>query len=82
MCDIAFSANRKDQLLAEMRSNEDTFLNDVNDTKDMEQFDAEKRTEEIAKLLDEYPELREMMDNLGKDLNDSNILIWLTMLTI
>ncbi|KAI7877935.1 hypothetical protein K492DRAFT_238885 [Lichtheimia hyalospora FSU 10163] len=68
-------ANRKDQLLAEMRSNEDTFLNDVNDTKDMEQFDAEKRTEEIAKLLDEYSELREMMDNLVP-VKVSYVLFW------
>lgn len=62
------SASRKDQLLAEMRSNEDTFLKDVKDVKDakdMERFDAEERTEEIAKLLEEYPELRQMMDELG-----------------
>ncbi|CDS09335.1 hypothetical protein LRAMOSA10695 [Lichtheimia ramosa] len=57
-------ASRKDQLLAEMRSNKDTFLNDIKDSKDMEGFDAEERTEEIAKLLEEYPDLRQMMDKL------------------
>lgn len=48
-----------------MRSNKDTFLNDIKDSKDMEGFDAEERTEEIAKLLEEYPDLRQMMDKLG-----------------
>lgn len=73
------SASRKDQLLAEMRSNEDTFLKDVKDAKDMERFDAEERTEEIAKLLEEYPELRQMMDELGKYLDGPSFIIRLTM---
>lgn len=63
------SANRKDALLAEMRTNPDTFLKEpeasTSEDKQELQKDVEKRTDEIAKLLEEYPELRDMMDRLG-----------------
>ncbi|KAL1929435.1 hypothetical protein VTP01DRAFT_1573 [Rhizomucor pusillus] len=61
-------ANRKDALLAEVRTNPDTFLKEpeasTSEDKQELQKDVEKRTDEIAKLLEEYPELRDMMDRL------------------
>lgn len=55
------SASRKEALMAEMIENPDTFLKDPGHLED----DIEKRTDEIAGLLETYPELREMMDRLG-----------------
>ncbi|KAI9316510.1 hypothetical protein BX666DRAFT_2028039 [Dichotomocladium elegans] len=61
-------ATRKEQQLAEMRANPETFLKDCVpadlDSSTLDLFDADKRTEDISKLLEEYPELREMMDRL------------------
>ncbi|KAI9278527.1 hypothetical protein BDA99DRAFT_492424 [Phascolomyces articulosus] len=69
-------ATRKDSLLAKMRANPDTYLQDpVKDLagddkklKVLETFNAgfsiDSYTEEISRLLDEYPEMREMMNDL------------------
>ncbi|KAI7857688.1 hypothetical protein BDC45DRAFT_603252 [Circinella umbellata] len=56
-------ATRKERLLAEMRTDPNTFLTQLPDT-NTNQFDVEKKTDEIAQILDEFPDLREMMDNL------------------
>lgn len=75
------SANRKDALLAEMRTNPDTFLKEpeasTSEDKQELQKDVEKRTDEIAKLLEEYPELRDMMDRLGISKHTFFVAIWI-----
>ena len=47
-----------------MRTDPDTFLTQVHNT-NANEFDVEKKTDEIAQILDEFPDLREMMDTLG-----------------
>ena len=58
------SATRKERLLAEMRTDPETFTVKVSSNS----IDVEKRTDEIAQALEEFPDLREMMDRLGKRL--------------
>ncbi|KAI8094863.1 uncharacterized protein B0P05DRAFT_523726 [Gilbertella persicaria] len=63
-------ATRKDALIAKMQNNPDTYLKepDTKDTKVLEtfnaSFDIKEYTDEIAQLLEEYPNLRDMMDKL------------------
>ncbi|KAG0168286.1 hypothetical protein DFQ28_008755 [Apophysomyces sp. BC1034] len=68
-------ASRKDALLAKMRLDPDTYLVDPankvhgdQETKVLETFNAgfnvQDYTDEIARILEELPELREMMDGL------------------
>ncbi|KAI8141871.1 hypothetical protein BJV82DRAFT_617842 [Fennellomyces sp. T-0311] len=69
-------ATRKESLLAKMRADPDTYLQDpaktvAGDTsklKVLETFNAgfsiDAYTEEIARLLDEFPQVREMMNDL------------------
>ncbi|KAI7903650.1 AMMECR1 domain-containing protein [Cokeromyces recurvatus] len=69
-------ATRKDGLIAKMQMNENTYLKDPEFSKtNYEQekkvfdtfnssFSIEEYTEEIAQLLNDYPDLREMMDKL------------------
>ncbi|KAI9258932.1 hypothetical protein BDA99DRAFT_514559 [Phascolomyces articulosus] len=65
-------ATRNERLLAEMRTDADTFLNQVPDTIE---FDVEKKTDEIAQTLSEFPDLREMMDRLVP-VQVSYVLFW------
>lgn len=63
-----------------MQTNENTYLIDpASQVKDQEQerkvletfntsFKIEEYTDEIAQLLNDYPNLRETMDKLGKDI--------------
>ncbi|KAG2216626.1 hypothetical protein INT45_001832 [Circinella minor] len=67
-------ATRKERLLAEMRTDPNTFLTQLPDT-DTNEFDVEKKTDEIAHILDEFPDLREMMDNLVP-IKVTYILFW------
>ena len=65
-------------MLAKIRTNPDSYLQDpakdltgdVKKLKVLETFNAgfsiDSYTEEIARLLDEYPEMRGMMNDLGK----------------
>ncbi|KAI7854715.1 hypothetical protein BDC45DRAFT_507941 [Circinella umbellata] len=69
-------ATRKESLLAKMRTNPNTYLQDpakdlTGDEKKLKVlktfnagFSIDSYTEEIARLLDEYPEMREMMNDL------------------
>ncbi|KAI9304566.1 hypothetical protein BJ944DRAFT_231177 [Cunninghamella echinulata] len=67
-------ATRKEALIAKLQQDNDSFLKDPKDSltgddiKIFETFNsgfhAQDYTEEIAKLLDESPELRQTMDNL------------------
>ncbi|KAI8878733.1 hypothetical protein K501DRAFT_227937 [Backusella circina FSU 941] len=69
-------ASRRDALLAKMQTNDDTYLNEPelskedpeHDQKLLDTFNAgfkiDEYTEEIAQLLDKSPELRETMDRL------------------
>ncbi|KAI8356630.1 AMMECR1 domain-containing protein [Choanephora cucurbitarum] len=64
------SATRKDALLAKMQDNPATYLEEpsAKDTKVLDTFNStfhiEEYTDEIAQLLNDYPNLREMMDRL------------------
>ncbi|KAI9498685.1 hypothetical protein BDB00DRAFT_799112 [Zychaea mexicana] len=65
-------ATRKERLLAEMRTDPDTFLTQVpGPVID----DVEKKTDEIALILEESPELRDMMDRLVP-IEVSYVLFW------
>ena len=80
------SATRKESLLAKMRTNPNTYLQDpakdlTGDEKKLKVlktfnagFSIDSYTEEIARLLDEYPEMREMMNDLGKYINNYSTL--------
>ncbi|KAI8382446.1 AMMECR1 domain-containing protein [Blakeslea trispora] len=63
-------ATRKDALLAKMQNNSATYLEEpvVKDAKVLDTFNStfhiEEYTDEIAQLLNDYPNLREMMDKL------------------
>ncbi|KAI9329698.1 Mad3/BUB1 homology region 1-domain-containing protein [Pilaira anomala] len=68
-------ASRKEALISKMQTNENTYLADPvlsitteQEKKVLETFNAsfkiEEYTEEIAQLLNDYPELRSTMDNL------------------
>lgn len=66
---VLFSATRKERLLAEMGANPDTFLKpaEAEEKKDSAfEVDIEQRTDTISALLEAEPELRAMMDKLGK----------------
>ncbi|KAI8146929.1 hypothetical protein BJV82DRAFT_597077 [Fennellomyces sp. T-0311] len=64
-------ATRKERLLAEMRTDPETFTVKV----PSDSVDVEKRTDEIAQTLDEFPDLREMMDRLVP-VEVSYVLFW------
>lgn len=71
-----YSATRKDALIAKMQTNDNTYLQEPElSKKDYDQekkildtfnssFNSEEYTDEIAQLLNDYPNLRETMDRL------------------
>lgn len=81
------SASRKETILAELRTDQSVYLEaPVKETEEdgeeskiyhtfVAGFNVEEYTDEIAKLLQEYPELRQVMDELGKS-TTSLTLAW------
>lgn len=64
------SVSRVDSLLSELHSNPDAFLNDPHSSEEpsfttwQQDFSADKSTDDIAALLERYPDLRAQMDRL------------------
>ena len=64
------SVSRVDSLLSELHSNPDAFLSDPHSSEEpsfttwQQDFSADKSTDEIAALLERYPDLRSQMDSL------------------
>lgn len=61
-----------------MQINEDTYLKEpeIEESKVFnDNFRIDDQTEKIAELLNTYPELREMMNRLGKHILLSEILL-------
>ena len=67
---VCSSTSRIDALLHDLHTNPDLLLNDPDQSRESSfsswkaKFSAEQRTDEIATLLDRYPELRTLMDSL------------------
>jgi hypothetical protein len=67
---MCLSTSRVDALLHELHTNPDVLLSDPDPSKEaaftswQKDFSADQSTDEIAALLDRYPELRSKMDNL------------------
>jgi flagellar biosynthesis/type III secretory pathway chaperone len=63
------SASRKEGLIAKMQTNENTYLKEPEESKVLSTFNSsfniEEYTDEIAQLLNDYPDLRDIMDKLG-----------------
>ena len=64
------SVSRVDSLLSELHSNPDAFLSDPHSSEEpsfttwQQDFSADKSTDDIAALLERYPDLRSQMDSL------------------
>jgi hypothetical protein len=75
---FSFSASRREAMLAELRADHSIYLEapikDIDEDDEESKichtfvagFSVEEYTDEIAKLLEEYPELRQTMDELGE----------------